>query len=242
MSSIGGLPVDNGGGIRNVGFGAPQQKQGGNPMVIVAAVVGVIALVLGVMAMMFYGDMTKAKNTVNEQVDAAVTKAKEEQKDEDWEASENEKRQVVYRFNGPVDYGTLSFDYRKDWSVYINRKPTNTDSEDFEAFLNLRVIPPVDRENETNYSLRVYILNRQFPNVYDEYAGRIKDGMLKESRFDFVAGRHEAGVRLDGLREEDREVHMVMFKLRDKTAIVRTDGSAFLNDFEAILATLDYIE
>lgn len=187
---------------------------------------------LAVWAYMNYDDQ---KTNVDAKIDRAVAVAEKEQAD-DLEAKFLEREKQPNRaFAGPSDYGTLGFMYPKTWSVYV--AADGVDSDEYEAYLNPITVPPV--EDETRIALRVTISNTRYEEVIAEFEGLVEEGELTSSP---VKIDGEAATRLDGKFTEDIRGSAVVFKIRDKTATVRTDADTFKKDYEALIKTITFIK
>jgi hypothetical protein len=117
---------------------------------------------------------------VQGKISVAVAKAKDEtaaQKEAEFLYRE---KQPLRTFVGPDDYGQLTFQYPKTWSVYVDSDGTN--NSDFVAYFHPAQVDPVKDEN-SRYSLRFSILNQQITTVQAEYDDRLEDGSLTSSVF-----------------------------------------------------------
>jgi hypothetical protein len=52
----------------------------------------------------------------------------------------------------------------------------------------------------------------------------------------------ENGVRLDGNFSDEIRGAAVIFKIRDKTAVLRTDADTFKPDFETLIKTVTFVK
>ena len=173
---------------------------------------------------------------IDSKIDVAVSEAKARQKMED-ETEYSEREKNPYRnFAGPTDYGQLSFEYPKTWSLYVAKNAYN--GGDFEAYFNpIQVDAP---SNNTINALRVSILTRSFESVTAEYQKYLdaKDSNLSVSNITVngvAANRYIGtipGTSLNGI--------IVIFKIRDKTALLRTDSMLFENDFNTLINTIKF--
>ena len=173
-------------------------------------------------------------NDLSEDIDlkiaAAVSQAKTEQMMEDAEEAKKDTRQ----FTGPTDYGQLSFDFPKLWSVYIESDASK--GGDFKAYLNPLEIEPVS--SSAVYALRVSVMDRTFESVTTEYQHHINEGTLSVSTIQVggvTANKYVGkipGTELNGI--------IVIFKIRDKTAVLRTDAMGYENDFQKVLDSIKF--
>ena len=174
-------------------------------------------------------------------VDGQIAKAVVEAVDENTVKLENdfaEREKYPFKtFAGPADYGELTFKYPKTWSVYVAKDAHN--GGDFEAYLNPSEVYEVG--NETLMALRVKILNRPFDDVVSEYQSdlegetprlRLESVTLGENN-DITANRY-SGI----LPNTEFDGFVVIFKIRDKTAIIQTDSKTFENDYNKLLSSI----
>ena len=202
-------------------------------VIIILALTTVAFVGLFIWIFLQYNDLN---SDVNSKINLAVNEAKTTQKLED-ETEFAEREKNPYRnFAGPTDYGQLSFEYPKTWSLYVAKNAYN--GGDFEAYFNpIQVDAP---SNNTINALRVSILTRSFELVTAEYQKYLdaKDSNLSVSNITIngaTANRYVGtipGTSLYGV--------IVIFKIRDKTAILRTDSMLFENDFNTLIDTVKF--
>jgi hypothetical protein len=198
-------------------------------------IIGVVSIITtiaasGVMiwALINYFDQ---KNNVDAKVSTAVATAKKDQADAD-EAKFNEREKEPNRqFVGPDDYGQVTFDYPKTWSVYVDKDATTSSS--YQAYLNPVAVPPVTTSQQ--YALRVTIETKDYDQVLTGYQSLVKKGDLVSSA---VKIDGDNGTRLDGTFTKDIRGSAVIFKIRDKTVTIRTDADTFRTDFDALIASI----
>ncbi len=173
---------------------------------------------------------------VNAQIKTAVDAAKIEQALED-EAEFAEREKDPYRdFAGPADYGQLSFKYPKTWSVYIASDALK--GGDYEAYLNPIEVNPVS-DNTIN-ALRVTIRDKAFDDVVAEYQRYMEYRDANLSVESVTVGGTSANRYTGTIPNTELNGVFVVFKIRDKTAILRTDSMLFLNDFNTLLSTVQF--
>jgi len=201
-------------------------------IVSISLIVAVLATTgATVVAMMNYFEN---KATLDAQVSAAVTDAKKELGDK-LEADFAERDKEPNRqFAGPDDYGALTFDYPKTWSVYIAKDGTSN-GEAYEAYLNPITVPPVATKQQ--FGLRVKIEQKDSDKVLEGYNSLVKKGDLKSST---VTINGDPGTRLQGSFSKDIRGIAVVFKIRDKTVTLQTDAETFTGDFDAIVASVKF--
>lgn len=173
------------------------------------------------------------KNNVDSIVTSAVTDAVKEQADKDAAAFEAEEKKPNRTFSGPEDYGGVTFEYPKTWSIYIAKDATS--GSDYQAYLNPVAVPPISSSQQ--YGLRVTIESKDYDAVIKDYEADVKKGDLKSS---VVKASGQDGTRLDGTFSKDIRGSAVIFKIRDKTLTIQTDALTFRGDFDAIVQTITF--
>ena len=217
---------------------APVGKSDHSGLVLV-----IIIVFLSILMVTFFGlfvwklmEYNEISTDVNGQIDVAVAAAKDEQAMKD-EQEFLEREKYPYRsFSGPVDYGQLSFEYPKTWSVYVASDASK--GGDFKAYFNPIQVDEVS--DKTIMALRVLIRDKDFESVVAEYQKYVdnKDSKLNMSSVTFngvTANKYTGtipGTEFSG--------YIVIFKIRDKTAIIQTDSVNFEADYDKLLETVEF--
>lgn len=236
-------------------MGQPYPTASGMPMVqqvqvippkkkdVAGLVKTIVIIILSLIALTFIGlfiwmftQYDDASSDVDGQIAAAVAVAKDDQAAKD-EAEFLEREKYPYKtFSGPIDYGELTFEYPKTWSVYIAADASN--GGDFEAYFNPIQIDPISPESIN--ALRLWILNEDFESVsrrYQEYLDR-EDSDLSVSTMTIHGTT--ANVYTGTIPNTSLNGYIVLFKIRDKTAVFRTDSVLFKEDFDKLLETITF--
>lgn len=203
-------------------------------MVIIGLSVFTVAFAgLSIWAYVNYMDQ---KNNVDSKVATAVADAEKTLGDKlETDFVEREK-EPLKSFAGPSDYGTLGFKYPKTWSVYVSNDGTK--GSGYEAFFSPVIVPSVDSDS-SRYALHVAIVDDKYEDVLEDYAALVKKGDLKTSA---TKANGQDGTRLDGNFSKDIRGAAVVYKIRDKTAIIQTDADTFKPDFDALIQTITFAE
>jgi len=180
-----------------------------------------------------YVNYLDQKNNVDSKISVAVAAAVKDQADKDAKDFLEKEKQPNRQFVGPDDYGRLSFDYPKTWSLYIAQDAT--DGGEYEAYFNPGGVPTVDPTQQ--FALHVTIEERSYDQVVDEYKPQVETGDLTSSA---VTLDGQNGTRLDGSFTEDIRGSAVIIKIRDKTVTIRTDAETFRGDFDALIKTITF--
>lgn len=180
-----------------------------------------------------YMSYTEQKTDVDGKIALATAEAKKEQADEDERKFAEREKEPRREFVGPEDYGRLVFQYPKTWSAYI-AKDASTGGE-FEAYLNPTTVPAVSATQQ--FALRVNISDQDYDKVLASFDSLIKKGDLKSST---TSSNGQNGTRIDGTFSKDIRGAVVVYKIRDKTLVMRTDAEVFKPEFENIIKTIKF--
>lgn len=223
---------------------APVPEIPGRNMKALIKTIAIIALSLlsvtfiGLFIWMFM-QYDETRTDVDGQIaDAVVAAVDENTKKLEMEFAEREKYPFL-TFAGPVDYGSLTFDYPKNWSVYVAADAAK--GGDYEAYFNPVEVPVVS--DETIDALRLKILDDPYDDVVESYQGELEgdeptmrvDSVTIGKENNIVANRYTGiipGTEFTGI--------VVVFKMRDKTALLQTDALVFEGDFNTLLSTVEY--
>ena len=223
---------------------APPEVKKDNSGLIKTIVIVILSLVavtfIGLFVWMFIR-YDEAHTDVQGQIDVAVAEKLDEQATK-MEADFLEREKYPYKvFSGPVDYGQLTFEYPKTWSVYIEAAANA--GGDFKAYFNPIQVDAVG--DDTINALRVTILNKSIDEVTKEYQrlmDRKNSGLTMEAT---TIGKNNniVGNRYNGkIPNTELSGHIVTFKIRDKTAVLRTDSVLFDDEFNKLLNTVVFNE
>jgi hypothetical protein len=210
------------------------QRGGVSTSALVIAGISVLAVAFAGLAIWAYINYADQKNNVDTKISNAVAKAEKAQADELEKKFAEREKEPFRSFVSPSDYGSLGFKYPKTWSVYVADDGSSDGS--FKAYLNPATVPPVN-EPDSRYSIRVSIVDQKYEDVIEDYKDLVKSGKLTTSS---VKANGQNGTRLDGSFTKDIRGAAVIYKIRDKTAIIRTDADTFKPDFENLIKTITF--
>jgi len=210
-------------------------RQSGSAKAWMISTIGlIVALLISIiLAIWFYINYVEQKTDVDAKIDDAVATAKKEQADVDEEKFLEREKEPKRQFVGPDDYGRVSFNYPKTWSVFVNKDASSGGT--YEAYLNPVTVPPVSSTQQ--FALRVVIEEKDYDKAVTSYDSLVKKGDLKSSS---VKADGVSGTRLDGSFSKDIRGSAVLFKIRDKTLTIRSDANTFKNDFNALITTIKF--
>jgi len=192
-----------------------------------------LAIGVGIFAGWSYMNYTDQKTDVDGKISDAVSLAKKEQADSDEVKFAEREKQPNREFNGPDDYGQVSFNYPKTWSMYVSKDAAAGGI--YEAYFNPISVPAIIATQQ--YALHVTIEQKEYDKALVSYDALVKKGDLKSSS---VKVGEATGTRIDGIFSKDIHGSAVIFKIRDKVLTVRTDAEAFVPDFDALIQTIKF--
>ena len=212
----------------------------------VAGLIKTIAIIiLSLLAVTFIGlfiwmtvQYNDVQTDVDGQISVEVAAAKDEQAQK-MEAEFLEREKYPYKtFSGPADYGQLTFEYPKTWSVYV-AEAANTGG-DFNAYFNPGQVDAVGKD--TINALRVIIRDKSFEDVTAEYQKEL-DRKDSELTVEATTVNGASANRYTGkIPGTDLQGFIVVFKIRDKAVIMQTDSVLFQEDFDKLLGTVTFNE
>lgn len=214
---------------------APMPKKAYSGLIKTICLVFTSLLAIGflVLFVMMYFNWDSARVDVNGQIDRAVAEAENKLRVKlENEFAEREKSPFK-TFAGPTDFGALTFDYPKTWSLYVPDDASRAD--DFNAYFNPGQVNVVS--DSTVMALRVSILNTLTEDIKEDYADKVEDGEMTVSstvvngaNVDIYTGELDSGYQ--GI--------VCIIKIRDKTAVIQTDAMIFANDFYTLIGTIKF--
>lgn len=222
----------------------PEQKKDISGLVKTIVIIAVSLIAVTFIGLFIWMTMqyNEAQTDLDGKISEAVAVAKDEQALKD-ETEFLEREKYLYKtFSGPVDYGQLTFEYPKTWSVYVDADAAN--GGDFSAYFNPVQVDTVS--DDTINALRVTIKNESFDDVVEEYQrdmDRKDSDLTVESVMvgDAERGTNVAANRYTGtIPGTDLSGFIVIFKIRDKTVILQTDSVFFEDDFNKLLSTITF--
>lgn len=238
-----GQPIASGAG--NVPALTPETGRGSSGLLkTITIIILSLALVtfVGLFVWMFirYND---ASTNLEKKLEMARTEAANAQEEKDYEAYQEEAKNPYQSFTGPTDYGSLSFQYPKTWSLYV--PDDATDGGDYRAFFNPGQIDRIDTPT-TIHALRVTIKDQSYDDVvksFQSYVERQEKGLTVKSVQIGVDGAITANLYTGTLPgTEDLTGHIVVFKIRDKAVILQTDSMLFEGEFDKLLSTVTFVQ
>lgn len=213
-----------------------RNQKGSVAVITVIAILSVLVIGLSVFVITTYSTSLDYKNNSDRKAAEAVEAAKDEREKELRAKFDEEYKKPNLTYRGPSSYGSVSFDYPKTWSAYVEEGG----SELVNGYFYPQVVPST--QSNAAFALRVEIVNTSYSEVVEQYESVLTDGKLKARAFippkmDKV-GNILPGLRYDGDLGESQTPKngaMVVIQVRDKTLKLYTESANFLGDFNNIV-------
>ena len=222
----------------NSGPGGGQSR--GTLFTVVLAVLLVLSLVFGGWA---FAKMQSYKNnsskTISAAVAAAVTKAQADQKAQD----ELDNKSPNKTFHGSPTYGSVTFNYPKTWSAYVD---TSSTSEPINGYFHPDEVPGL--QTKTAFALRLELLSTDYSQVIQQFSSQTQSGNITAKAYlppklNGVANV-QPGTLFSGqvnAQDSTQRGSLLVIKVRDKTLEISTQSNDFSADFNnTVLASLTF--
>ncbi len=181
-------------------------------------------------ALVNYNDQ---KNNVDGKIAAGVELGKKEQKEADQLVFDEKEKEPLKEFIGPKDLGRVTFKYPKTWSVYTENNGTG--GTGYQAYMHPEAVPNIQGNK---FALRIAIVNQSYEQVLEQFSPLVKQNQLSSET---ITTSGFNGTKLKGNFNPTLQGSAVIFKIRDKTLVLRTDLPAFESDFnEKIVKNLTF--
>jgi hypothetical protein len=197
----------------------------------------IAALAFGVWAFKGRQDFKKINDKSTATAVAAAQKATTDQLQKQFdEQSKSPNKTYV----GSPTYGTLTFNYPKTWSAYVDESGS---SEPINGYFQPNQVPGL--QSNIPVALRVELLNTAYAQVVQQFNSPVSNGKLTASAYIPPKMKGVAniqpGTRLDGQIAQNQQGAIVIIKLRDKTLQIYTQSPDFMADFNnTVLASLTF--
>jgi hypothetical protein len=209
---------------------------------VVTALLAVLLLAALIFGGWAFSKMQDYKNNTDAKITTAVDEAKKTQATQLQAQFDEDYKKPNKTYLGSPTYGSITFDYPKTWSGYMNDSSGNA----INAYFYPDIVPSIG--GSTAYALHVQLFNQDYSQVVHQYDNQVTTGKLKSITYipPKMKGAPNAqlGVRLNGslsVAQNPKNGSMVILQVRDKTLVLSSEAPNFLGDFNnTILATLAY--
>jgi len=202
----------------------------------VAIIGSLVLLVIAAAAFGAWAYMSREdfKNNTDQKIEEAVKNAKVLQSSE-LEKQFAEKEKSPYKvYQGSATYGTLTFDYPKTWSAYVDESNT---SNPINGYFHPNVVPGAN--SQATFALRIELVGVAYSQALQQYQSQVKTGGLRAvayvpPKLNGVANV-QPGTRFEGAITANQQGALLLIKVRDKTLKVYTQSVNFMTDFNNVI-------
>jgi hypothetical protein len=209
--------------------------------VVILALLLVAAIGFGGWA---YSKMLDYKNNSDKKATAAVADSKKQITAELQAQFDEASKSPNKTFHGSPTYGSVTFNYPKTWSGYID---SSNSREPINGYFHPDVVPGTD--SKTAYALRIELLSSDYAQIMQGFDSDISQGTITAKAY--VPPKMQgmanvtAGTYLSGQvnsQDQTQRGNMVVMKVRDKTLEIYSESSTFADDFnKTVLGSLTFV-
>ena len=211
---------------------APNRTSG--ILIALTVLFGLAAVIFLVLFAWMTAQYSDASTELDSKIKTATIKAVDENTAELQAQFAETEKNPFKKFAGPADYGELTFNYPKTWSVYEYASATN--GGDFGVVFNPEKITSTSGDSVN--ALRVKIDNTNYENAIKNYEGKVRSGQLQLQIVQINGANANLYI---GQLDNKFQGAIVIIKIRDKTVTFQTDAyTVFQNDFYTILSSINY--
>ncbi len=171
------------------------------------------------------------KNNVDSKIAAAVLVAKNQQQTVDNVSYQNQIKYPLANYTGPSDYGSISVNYPKTWSAYVD---TTSNNYLVDGYFNPNYVPSINSQSMP-FGLRVQIVNQTYSSTMNNFSSLQQNGLIKVSAYSLPKVPQVVGVMITGQIVNNLDGTMVVLPLRNETLEIWTIGQNYINDFNSII-------
>jgi hypothetical protein len=217
-------------------------RAGHSALIMAVLIVALIsAIVFGAWA---FSKMRDFRDNVDKKSAQAVAKAEAAQRLQLQAKFDEDSKSPNKIFQGSSTYGSISFNYPKTWSGYVD---TISSNEPINGYFYPDVVPGV--QSKTPYALRVELVDQDYAQVLQQFNSLIAQGKITARAYvppklqgvaNVTAGTYMTG-QID-TQDQTQTGNMVVIKVRDKTLEISSQSLKFANDFNnIILGSLTFV-
>lgn len=220
-------------------------NQSGGIALVLSDIILVIALIAAaVFGWWAFQQRQDYKNNFDKKVSQEIAKAEAAQKTQlENEFAEREKSPNK-TFKGSATYGSITFEYPKTWSGYVDQSSSNAP---INGYFFPDIVPAVNSGSSTPpaFALRVELIDTDYDQIVKQFDSQIQQGKLTAAAYVppkmSKAANVQTGMRFEGELEQNIQGSMVVIKVRDKTLKIYTQSTRYSSDFNnVVLKTLTF--
>ncbi len=225
----------------------PQPVQGGAPApqyqaasqahkdhkklyLLLSVLFGVLFIGASVFGVWAFMERDEYKNETDAIVAREVEQAIEQNTTELEEEFQEREKEPLKTYNGPAAFGSLSIDYPKTWSAYVEESGSGRNP--LEGYFHPGFVPDPD---DNLIALKVEVVNQTYQQALRPFESAASRDLVTIRPLEAKNVDGVVGVRVDGEISRDVQGNVVLFELRDKTLILTTESTEFTADFNNII-------
>jgi hypothetical protein len=162
--------------------------------------------------------------------EVAVQKA---ETDKEAEFAEREKNPFK-TYTGSATYGSLSFDYPKNWSAIAEESNSATV---LDLYAHPGVIPGLD---DTRFAFRAQIVDKEYATELKSFDSKAERGTVKVRAFKLDKVPDQLGVLIEGEIDTGVQGTLILLPQRDKTIRLYSEAEEYKNDFAKIIDSVTF--
>jgi hypothetical protein len=139
-----------------------------------------------------------------------------------------ESKNPLKTYNGPEALGSLSIQYPKTWSGYVDT--TGSGGVALNGYFNPGVVPSSSDQNSV-FALHVQVINQSYSNTLTTFANQQQQGSVTITAYALPKLPNVVGVKATGKVNNQKTGTVILLPLRSQTIEIATDGDQFLGDF-----------
>jgi hypothetical protein len=222
-----------------------KHSEAGSTSVVVSVFLAVLLIAVSSFAYWAYSGRQDYKDNSDKKVADAVSAAEKAQADKLNLQFAEESKNPNKAYVGPSAYGSITFNYPKTWSAYVDE---SSSAQPINGYFSPDKVPGAN--SGAAFALRVELVNGSYSQLVHQYDSQAKQGKLKIAAYtppkmNGVANA-QVGAKVDGELVQTNSGpltgSMVVLQVRDKVLKIYTLSNSYLADFNNIvLPTLTFI-
>lgn len=149
---------------------------------------------------------------------------------------EREKRPFA-SYTSPSASGSVRIDYPKTWSAYVEE--SSSGNTPVEGYFHPGFVPD---PSDNMIALSIEVVNTEYERSLRTYENLARRGNASIEPIDAENVSGVVGSRINGEIARGTQGSVVLFQIRDKTLILTTESTEFMDDFDnIILANLEFV-
>ncbi len=197
-------------------------------IILVETIFLIILIAFGVWS---YSAYKKNKTNLDQKINQAVIVAKKQQSSVDASNYATQSQYPLANYTGPQIYGSVSINYPKNWSAYVDSTGSSTL---LDGYFNPGYVMSINSPNST-FALRAQIINQSYSQTLASFTSQEQAGLITTKPYSLPKLPQVVGVMLTGQVQNNLTGEMVVLPLRNETLQFWTIGTNYLPAFSNII-------